>query len=336
MEKKGRAMTNLKVDMAITVLIFAVASSLMASCEGDHIPTPTPPSPCSPPTLLRPSLGAIITETQPVELEWGWDGNLEENEWFHLKIRLRNELICNICKTARSHTLPVTPGKYEWSVAVAYKASEDAGPTPLCESETGYFECATCTPTSTPTSTPTPTPTNTPTTTPSPTSTSTPTSTPTPTSTSTPTSTATPTPTDTPTATPTPTLPPPTLIRPEDGGSADPGTPFEWAWDGKFVGPDKCSSDPKWGDCFSLRVWREGEEPCFHEQLRETKYTGKLSFCRSGPHFWQVGVARKATEDSKWKDISTPSATRQFYYTAPDGPEPGPKPEPEPEPKPEP
>lgn len=304
-------MTDHKLNIAMTVLIFTVASLSMASCTGNRIPTPTPLSPHPPPTLLRSSLGTIIAETQPVKLEWEWDGNLEEKECFCLRIRLGNELIREIFTKAKSRTLlPPTPGKYEWDVAVVYKASDDATPTPLSESETGYFECATCTPTSTTTSTPTSTLTNTPTMTPSPISTSTPTSTPTLASTSTPTSTATPTPTNTLTATPTPTLPPPTLISPEDGGSVDPNTLLEWAWDGE-LGPD---------DCFSLRVWKEGEEPCFHWQLRETSYTaGMLGSCHGGDYFWQVGVSRKATEDSEWENIAEPSDIWQFRYNKPDG-----------------
>jgi hypothetical protein len=194
----------------------------------------------------------------------------------------------------------------------------------------------TSTSTSTPTQTPMPTPTDTPTppvktttaklTPPTsiPTPTHTPTntliSTPTPMSISTPTGAATSTPTDTPTVTPKPTLPPPTLSSPEDGGTVDPGTLLKWTWDGE-LGPGQCSSDPKWGDCFSLRVWREGEEqPCFHGQLKEKEYmAGTLGSCRSGPHFWQVGVARKAIKDSEWEEISDSSDTWQFFYNKPDG-----------------
>jgi hypothetical protein len=179
----------------------------------------------------------------------------------------------------------------------------------------------TSTDTPTPTSVATPTPTLTPTATPAPTLTLTATPTPSPSATSTSTATYTPTslpPTNTPAATPTPTPPPPILIRPEDGGTVDPGTLLEWVWDGK-LGPGQCLSDPKSGDCFSLRVWKEGEDPCFHGQLSETKYmVESLGSCRSGPHFWQVVVARKATVDSEWEEISDPSDTWQFFYNKPE------------------
>jgi len=165
----------------------------------------------------------------------------------------------------------------------------------------------------------TPTPTPTPTFTPSPTDTPTPTKTPpntptsTPTSTFTPTSTATPTPTNTPTVTPTPTLlPPPIPLAPANGECFIGGNiTFRWQWN-RPLAPD---------EFFSLRVYREGEtEPCHHDKTEGLKYSGHLSYCSAGWHYWRVALVRgpfctDCPEEERWQKVSEPSAEQSIYYT---------------------
>jgi hypothetical protein len=162
---------------------------------------------------------------------------------------------------------------------------------------------------------PTPTPTLTPTDTPTPTNTPSPTNTPTstPTDTPTPTATFTPTPTGTPTPTPTPTLlPPPTPLAPASGECFLGGSvTFRWQLDYGPLAQD---------EIFSLRVCREGEtEPCHHDKIQDLEYTGHLSYCTAGKHYWSVALVRQLCEDcpeeDKWQTLSEPSEVRWIYYT---------------------
>jgi hypothetical protein len=116
------------------------------------------------------------------------------------------------------------------------------------------------------------------------------------------------------------TLSPPILLIPKNDETETVSVGTELKWNGQ-LGPGECSTETKWGECFSLRVWKEDpEETCFHTQLRETEFMvppDGLGHCETGTHFWQVGIARKVDQDPPWVDISEPSETWQFHYNAP-------------------
>jgi len=124
----------------------------------------------------------------------------------------------------------------------------------------------------------------------------------------------TPTPTCTPSPTPTSTpglLPPPIPSAPANGESFIGGiVTFRWQWDRPL----------EQDEFFSLRVSREGEtEPCHHAQVHGFEYSGGLSYCSAGKHYWQVALVRQLCEDcpeeNKWQRISEPSEEQWIYYT---------------------
>ena len=139
-----------------------------------------------------------------------------------------------------------------------------------------------------------------------------------------------PTPTPMYTPTPTPTsmpglLPPPILLAPANGESFIGGiVTFRWQWDYRPLEQD---------ELFSLRVCREGEtKPCHHAQIHGFEYSGSLSYCSAGKHYWQVALVGKLCEDcpehQKWQDLSESSEQRWVYYTPGEEPwEPPPPPD---------
>ena len=120
-------------------------------------------------------------------------------------------------------------------------------------------------------------------------------------------------PTPTPTATPTlELLPPPILLEPENGARFIGLVLLKWQWDSQLAKDQY----------FSLRVRSEGEEDCHHSQVQGPEYSGGLTYCSAGKHYWRVALVRKLCKDSPdeydekcWENLSESSEERWIDYT---------------------
>jgi hypothetical protein len=99
--------------------------------------TPSPPPPSTPypaPVLISPEEGTPFLEGQNVELVWEWEGDLAENEFFEVRIRLEWEqefdpldpIMKAPYRLVRASEL-TQAGTYKWQVAIVSRSGEEKG-----------------------------------------------------------------------------------------------------------------------------------------------------------------------------------------------------------------
>lgn len=94
-------------------------------------PTNTPLPPYPTPALVRPDKGTSFAKGQDVKLEWKWERDLEEDEFFDVRIRLEGEQeFGKMNRTKASYQfVPVSrlthAGTYEWQVAIVSRLGEE-------------------------------------------------------------------------------------------------------------------------------------------------------------------------------------------------------------------
>jgi hypothetical protein len=166
------ALTNILVPTATPMPATTVVSlstetlTPTSTPEMAEIPTQTYPEP----TLLSPASGATITVGELTKFCWRWDGVLQENEKFDLRIWQSEESPSTFAMSRECNILLDAPlgecGHYLWQVAVV-RIDKDGNKSILSESQILPFVWSEVTPTPTPTKTatamPSPTFTSTPT-----------------------------------------------------------------------------------------------------------------------------------------------------------------------------
>jgi serine/threonine protein kinase len=111
-------------------------SALTATSTSTSTPTPSPVPTSTPypaPALVSPGEGTSITKGQDVKLEWKWERNLEENEFFEVRIRLKGQQkFDQMDLTKMSYQfVPASKltqiGTYEWQVTIVSLSGEEKG-----------------------------------------------------------------------------------------------------------------------------------------------------------------------------------------------------------------
>jgi len=97
-------------------------------------PSDTPTStPYPAPALVSPDQGTSFPEAQDVKLQWEWERDLEENEFFEVRIRLKGEQKFDpigLTKMSSRFVLAsklTQTGTYEWQVAIVSPSGEEKG-----------------------------------------------------------------------------------------------------------------------------------------------------------------------------------------------------------------
>jgi hypothetical protein len=302
-----------------TIALVSIATPVQPSIPESATRMPTPTDTPIPTylalTLVNPAYGATIVGKEKTEFSWMWDGDLQEEEEFDLRIWRREESPSTFAIGCDCSVLIDTPpdgfGDYLWQVALV-RTDKDGNKSILSESQIRPFVWNDAPPSPTFTSTYTP----------APTFTYTPTATPTPANTSTPTVTPTPTP-----------YPAPVLTSPDNGsGVQGEFPPLYWNWDGK-LGED---------EFFEVRVWHE-DITTYHPALGWVKvpqFDYNVRGERKGKYYWTVIVVKGANPKPKdwtlqpwwpypmWEgdlvaELSHEPEPRFFMFTPDDGGGPG-------------